>query len=269
MDGHGEVPGVSRSMPGALSGRMDDPAWQSFCDELDSSLVPFYKMKWVVNCILIASIASFVPLFLIIGIAIAAEAQKEGLTAGSMNTTVFLIAFGILLVGIMVATRHVSKRTKKVNEGLLMACDEISLSHPDISFKIYLMQHYIEVCMPVDALKEEGTVLTNPSSDSEDLGALLPTPEDINEAKSWKAAFDTNVNKEYYFHVGTNEVTWIKPMGFDEAYSEKMNEDNDFAGVETIEEEEVDVAEPAIESYHPEPDIDVESQSKQRVSMKQ
>ena len=52
----------------------------------------------------------------------------------------------------------------------------------------------------------------------------IPTSQQIDDAKKWKATFDKSSNKYYYYHRETKEVTWVKPLGFDEAIRLKTEE---------------------------------------------
>ncbi len=58
-----------------------------------------------------------------------------------------------------------------------------------------------------------------------DKNGTSPAPQSyIEEAKKWKAIFDTASNKHYYYHKVTREVRWEKPMGYDEARASKVKE---------------------------------------------
>jgi len=52
------------------------------------------------------------------------------------------------------------------------------------------------------------------------------SPAQIEDAKKWKATYDKNSDKTYYYHRESKVVRWEKPLGFDEATREKENEDN-------------------------------------------
>ena len=53
-----------------------------------------------------------------------------------------------------------------------------------------------------------------------------PTVEHVTAAKKWKATYDKASNKYYYYHRDTKEVTWTKPVGFDEAYGLTVDSPN-------------------------------------------
>jgi hypothetical protein len=41
----------------------------------------------------------------------------------------------------------------------------------------------------------------------------VPTAQDIDDAKSWSAAYNRSCQKYYYYHKGTNEIRWDMPLG--------------------------------------------------------
>mmetsp|Transcript_17463 Transcript_17463/g.37738 ORF Transcript_17463/g.37738 Transcript_17463/m.37738 type:complete len:1343 (+) Transcript_17463:143-4171(+) len=65
--------------------------------------------------------------------------------------------------------------------------------------------------------KSLGSRLSKNTSSSNTTTPIQPTKKEIQEAKKWKATFDANSNKYYYYHWESKEVCWMKPVGFDEA----------------------------------------------------
>ena len=49
-----------------------------------------------------------------------------------------------------------------------------------------------------------------------------PSKEDIAAASKWEVDIDKDTDKFYYYHRGTCEVQWDKPLGFDEAHNLQM-----------------------------------------------
>jgi hypothetical protein len=56
---------------------------------------------------------------------------------------------------------------------------------------------------------------------------VMLTPQTIEEAKKWKAIYDSASKKHYYYHKVTREVKWDKPLGYDEARAGKVEATGD------------------------------------------
>jgi len=72
---------------------------------------------------------------------------------------------------------------------------------------------------------DESTATSNKKKKNKLIGMNLPptpvgasnlTQEQLTQAKYWNATLDKLSNKIYYYHRVTKEVTWIKPLGYDE-----------------------------------------------------
>lgn len=128
-----------------------------------------------------------------------------------------------------------SRCKKKVNEEVEKVCYKTSISHPGISFKIYIELHYMQVIVSndiADALETDDTYSTSSENSSGSLNTALTssptlTPADIIDAKKWKTAVDENTNKIYYFHEETKVVTWENPLEFDEANEQACVDDGE------------------------------------------
>ena len=83
---------------------------------------------------------------------------------------------------------------------------------------------------------DESTATSNNKKKNKLIGMNLPpTPvnassnlsqEQLTQAKYWNATLDKSSNKIYYYHRVTKEVTWIKPLGYDEVNNATSSTEN-------------------------------------------
>jgi hypothetical protein len=54
--------------------------------------------------------------------------------------------------------------------------------------------------------------------------SVVPTAQDIDDAKSWSTAYDQSCDKYYYYHKGTKETSWDMPLGYHKAHGGGMKD---------------------------------------------
>jgi len=90
---------------------------------------------------------------------------------------------------------------------------------------------------------DESTATSNKKKKNKLIGMNLPptpvgasalTSEQLTQAKYWNATLDKLSNKIYYYHRVTKEVTWVKPLGYDEVNNTTTTENGNIERSRTM-----------------------------------
>ena len=120
---------IDRTLPSLLKPHLENNEWQSFCDEIDSSLATLNRAFQSFQCCIRTGFAiSVVIVVLYIVLVQALSVLRE-------ESFFFILpVFFILIVSKFVMIYNIGKTLSQAHSSIEVACDEMSLKKPSLSF---------------------------------------------------------------------------------------------------------------------------------------
>ena len=124
-----------------IVGRMNQFAWNSFCEKMDEALKPIQKAKKVMVVGVGSTMAAALVLIIIGFVSFAVLGSKSVSSFGSgPSPALGMIPFGIgmllMVAGTCGSTVYASRKSGEARNEMKKVCEETSAMHPGISFHI-------------------------------------------------------------------------------------------------------------------------------------